>query len=243
MRYRLTIAFLGTPFHGWQEQANAVTVQGVLNRALTVLFGEKIAAVGCSRTDAGVHAEEFVCHFDAEKLFPAERLPFALAPLLPDSIAVLKGERAPDGFHARFDTKSKIYRYDLFSSECRDPFLEGRAARIGRKIDFERLSSEINGFSGTHDFASFMAAGSDVKGTVRTIYSVKAEKRGDRISLTFHGNGFLYHMVRIMVGTLLERNFGKELLSIPEILEKKDRSFAGVTAKPEGLYLQNVFYE
>ena len=243
MRYRMMIAFLGTPFHGWQEQANAVTVQGVLNRALSDLFGEPISAVGCSRTDAGVHAERFVCHFDAKKTFPAERLPMALAPRLPREIAVLSGEVAPPDFHARFDTKSKIYRYDILNSSRPDPFLAGRAARVERKIDLDRLNREKDAFLGTHDFASFMAAGSNVKGTERTIYSFDVAEKGDRISLTVHGNGFLYHMVRIMVGTLLERNFGKILLTVPEILQKKDRSFAGITAKPEGLYLQNVFYE
>ncbi len=242
-RFRLKLAFLGTDFHGWQVQQNARTVQGTLNEALSRLFEEPISAVGCSRTDAGVHAEEFVCHFDAAKSFPAERLPMALNPLLPDSVAALSCEEAESGFHARFDCTGKIYRYDIFNSPLRHPFYENRAARIPRKLDVEKMRREAQAFLGEHDFSSFMAAGSDIKSTVRTVFSLDLQQKGDLVSLTVAGNGFLYHMVRIMAGTLIERNFGKDLLPIPEILAKKDRNFAGVTAPACGLYLQNVFYE
>ena len=243
MRYLVKLAFLGTDFHGWQSQENAVTVQDTLNGALTRLFGEEIRAVGCSRTDAGVHAEEFYAHFDAEKAFPAERLPQALSPLLPRSVAVLEGSVCPANFHARFDAKSKIYRYEIRLSPVRDPFWDGRALFLSRIPDAEKLAREAEDFLGTHDFSSFMAAGSEVKDTVRTIYDCKWTCREGRLTFTVHGNGFLYHMVRIMVGTLLEREAGKDLLPVPEILDKKDRSFAGITARAEGLYLQNVFYE
>ncbi len=243
MRYLLKLAFLGTDFHGWQSQKNARTVQDVLNAALSDLFGEKISAVGCSRTDAGVHAEEFFAHFDAEKAFPAERLPAALAERLPKSVSVLEGRVCDPAFHARYDAVGKIYRYEIRLSPVRDPFWEGRALFLRRAPDAARMHREAQAFLGTHDFSSFRAAGSEVEDPVRRIDSFEVKEHDGRVTMTVRGNGFLYHMVRIMAGTLLDRDAGKDLLPIPEILEKRDRTYAGITAKACGLYLQKVFYE
>jgi len=242
MRAILTLCYDGTDFHGWQIQSNAVTVQGELMAALKKIFGAPVPVAGCSRTDAGVHAKTFVCHADLPSPFPLDRLPLALNALLPASIAVQSAESAPEGFHARFSCKGKTYCYRVYNARLRDPFQEHRAYFFPRPLDAERMHLAAQWYVGKHDFAAFAATGSVVEDTVRTIYDFSVERKGDLIEFRVTGNGFLYNMVRIMVGTLISREMGKLSYEIPEILERGDRTLAGITVPPQGLYLERVCY-
>lgn len=242
MRFALWLSFLGERYHGWQIQKNADSVQAHLEAALSLVFGERIAVVGCSRTDAGVSAEEFCCHFDAARLFDPEKLPLALNANLPADIAVFRARLCEAPFHARFDCRGKEYQYRIWNSSCRSPFWENRAARIPRALSESALAEAARPFLGTHDFSSFMAKGSEVEGTVRTVRRFEVVRDGELVTFSVEGDGFLYHQVRIMVGTLLALCDGKLSLPLPEIIEKHDRRFAGPTAPAEGLLLKKVFY-
>ncbi len=242
-RVILTLCYDGSDFHGWQIQNNAVTVQGELKQAFFKLFQADVPLVGCSRTDAGVHAKRFVCHADLPTLFPCERLPLALNALLPTSIAVLSCIPAPDGFHARFSCLGKTYRYRIHNARLRDPFQEKRAYFFPSPLNAQRMHEAAQSFVGEHDFSAFMASGCEVKDTVRTISSCCVTQSEENIDFVVTGNGFLYNMVRIMVGTLISREMGKLELEIPEIMASGDRTLAGITVPPQGLYLENVFYD
>ncbi len=242
IRIKLTLSYDGTAFHGWQMQENAVTVQGVLQNALSQLFGKMISVSGCSRTDAGVHAKTFVCHFDLEKTFPLEKLPLALNALLPGDIAVKRAEAVDPSFHARFSCKGKTYRYRLWNARIRDPFEEKRAGFWPVPLDAEHMNDVAQDFVGRHDFRAFMASGSKIQDTVRQIYSFRVFREGDRIDFLVSGNGFLYNMVRIMVGTLIYADLGKLDRTIPELLAAGDRTLGGITVPPQGLYLETVEY-
>ena len=239
----LTLAFDGTGFHGWQVQENAVSVQGVLQQALFRIFGEAVPVVGCSRTDAGVHAREFVCHADLPKPFPLDRLPLALNAYLPGAVAVREAKPAPDGFHARFSCLGKTYRYRVLNARIRDPLEEHRAYFYPRPLSAERMHAEAQAYVGTHDFTAFMASGADTKDPVRTVYAFTVARNGPFLDFTVTGNGFLYNMVRIMVGTLISREIGTLTLDIPAVLASRDRTLGGVTVPPHGLYLERVYYE
>lgn len=242
IRVKAYLSYEGTSFHGWQIQPNAVTVQGELQIALKKIFGEHVPTVGCSRTDAGVHAENFVCHMDLPWSFPLEKLPFALNALLPAGIAVHRAEFAEEGFHARFSCKGKTYRYCIHNARIRDPFLEKRAYFYPVSLDAERMNENAQAFVGSHDFAAFMASGSEMENTVRHMSECFVQRFGDLIEFQVTGNGFLYNMVRIMVGTLISSAAEKLVYSVPEILASKDRTLAGITVPPHGLYLKKVYY-
>ncbi len=241
-RVKAYLSYEGTFFHGWQIQSNAITVQGELQNALHKIFGEHVPTVGCSRTDAGVHAEEFVCHMDLPWSFPLEKLPFALNALLPSGIAVRFAEFAQEGFHARFSCKGKTYRYVIHNARIRDPFLGKRAYFYPIPLDTEMMHKNAQAFVGVHDFAALMASGSEVEDTVRHMLECSVQRDGDLVEFQVTGNGFLYNMVRIMVGTLISSVSGKLEYSIPEILVSKNRTLAGITAPPQGLYLKKVYY-
>lgn len=241
--YLFKIKYDGFAFHGWQIQPNGVTVQECISDAIERIFGQKPTVHGCSRTDAGVHANEFYFNCKLETEMPCERAVYALNAVLPDEIAVLTCTHVSDDFHARFDCKGKEYIYIINNAPMRDPFLLGRAYHYKYKLDENFLSVQAKDFVGKHDFVSLCAAGSTVKDTVRTIYDFKVERDGDKVIFKISGDGFLYNMVRIAVGTLLDISRGKIAAgSIPEILESKDRKNAGVTAPACGLYLNKVFY-
>ncbi len=250
MRYLVHLSYVGTDFCGFQVQPEKRTVQGELNRATGELFGCPVAVTGCSRTDSGVHAEMFVALFAPSSLtapvIPPDRLPRAIAPYLPSDISVFYAEEASDDFHPRYAVVEKEYRYDILNAPVRDPFLCQRVWHYPRPLDavaFSAMESAAGHFVGTHDFSAFMAEGSKVADTVRTIYSARLVRNGDRISFFVSGNGFLYNMVRIMVGTLIEVGEGKiSSDEIPAIIASGDRSAAGMTAPPEGLYLASVSY-
>ncbi len=243
IRIKLVIAYDGSAYHGWQIQPNAVTVQGTLQAVLSEVYKESITLFGCSRTDAGVHAKNFVCHADVPFAIPLDKLPLALNAYLPDDISVLKAEEVSSDFHARFSCKGKTYQYLLWNGRIRDPFLQKRAGFHPSPLNAENMNQMAQSFVGEHDFTAFMAAGSEITDAVRTIYSFSVERSGDLIIFTVSGNGFLYNMVRIMVGTLISADQGKLDRSLPEIILSKDRTLAGITVPPQGLYLEAPFFD
>lgn len=240
---KLTLMYDGSKFHGYQLQPGLCTVESELRKAAKRILGEEIKPVSCSRTDAGVHANMFCCNFRTESDRKCEKLLCGLNAVLPSGIAVTGCEDVPESFHARYDCVSKEYIYKIWNSKSRNPFLENYALHYPFSLDCDFLNNQAKQFIGTHDFKSFCASGATVKTTVRTVFDCGVERENDLVVFHVSGNGFLYNMVRIMVGTLLSIGEGKiEKNSIGKIIEAKDRSFAGVTAKADGLYLNKVFY-
>ena len=242
-RVKITLSYDGTLFHGWQIQPNDRTVQGEVQKALSQLFGTEMHVFGCSRTDAGVHAKKFVCHTDLPKPFPLDKLPFALNAMLPYDVSIKKAESVSDDFHARFSCTGKTYSYYLHNARIRDPFQKHRAGFWPTPLNAERMDAFAKQFIGRHDFASFMATGSVIEDTVREIVSFDVKREGDMIVFTVCGNGFLYNMVRIMVGTLIYADVGRLDRSISDIITAKDRTLAGITVSPQGLYLEEPCFE
>lgn len=243
IRIKITLSYDGTNYHGWQIQQNACTVQETVQRALGELFGSEIVVHGCSRTDARVHAKNFVCHADIPRAFPLEKLPFAMNALLPGDIAIKSAVEVDGRFHARFSCKGKTYSYRMHNARIRDPFEKHRAGFWPTPLDADRLDEFAKEFVGTHDFSAFMATGSVIEDTVRTIYSFDVKREGDVIVFKVCGNGFLYNMVRIMVGTLIYADCNKLDRSISEIIKSKDRTLAGITVPPQGLYLEQPYFD
>ena len=252
MKILLDISFLGTAYCGYQVQPNAPTVQGELTRAAKELFGFDCDIVGCSRTDGGVHANQFFAAINKrgsegiDFSIPLEKIPSAFDFYLPSDITVNSAVLVENSFHPRYDVKHKEYIYKIWNGRGRNPFLQGRSWHYPRKIDDGALKSmniAAQGFVGTYDFSTYMAANSSVKSTVRTVYSASVERDGDLITFHICGDGFLYNMVRIMTGTLIYVCEGKiSPEDIIDITNSKDRSRAGITAPAEGLYLNNVTY-
>ncbi len=241
--YILKIAYKGTNYCGWQVQPNKPTVQATVQGAAEGLFGKKLRLTGCSRTDSGVHARGFIAHLEGEDLnIPCESLPLALNTLLPQDIAIIEASPAPENFHPRYDAKGKEYIYYIRNSRIRDPFTEDTCWQFQRHIDIEKANRLCNEFIGKKDFRAFMAAGSKITDTVREIKYFNAEKQGDMLLFTVAADGFLYNMVRIMVGTVAEMASGAERMSISEIIASENRGNAGITAPAKGLFLNKVFY-
>lgn len=240
----ITISYDGSKFHGWQIQHNAVTVQEVFQTALYSVINAKPDIKACSRTDSGVHAEMFCISTKISHPIPPERLKAALNSHLPDSVVVLDVKEVDSDFHARYNAKGKRYIYRVLNRSERDPFYVGRALHYRYNLDVELLDKASKDYIGTHDFTSFCTLDKREKGDfTRTIYDFSVRRIGDIVEFTVEGNGFLYNMVRIMVGTLLAINEGKIAPdSIPDIIRAESRDTAGPTAPPQGLYLNEVFY-
>ena len=242
-RVRLRISYDGTAYHGWQVQPNAITVQEVINDALFKILGTKTNVTGCSRTDAGVHAREFYLHFDCDEKLPAEAFLRGLMSLLPNDISVTEYKEVEHDFHARYSAKAKVYRYTILNSRIRNPFISRYSWQIERPLNIDRMNDFLSRLKGVHDFEAFSSSGRKVKDTVREIYECFAEKEDDIVKITVKGNGFLYNMVRIIVGTAVDVSNGKiEPRDADKILLLKDRNLAGKTAPPEGLRLEKVIY-
>ena len=241
----ITISYDGSKYHGWQIQHNAITVQEVFQNALYAVIGDKPDIKACSRTDSGVHAEMFCISTKISHPIPAIRLKAALNSHLPDSVVVLDVKEVPLDFHARYNAKGKRYIYRVLNRSERDPFYIGRALHYRYSLDAELLNKASKAYIGTHDFTSFCTLDKREKGDfVRTIYDFSVTRKGDIVEFTVEGNGFLYNMVRIMVGTLLSINEGKLAPdSISDIIKAESRDSAGPTAPPQGLYLNEVFYD
>ena len=238
------IAFVGSSFHGWQQQENAVTVQGELKKAWIALTGENPNIIGCSRTDAGVHANEYYFNVRTECTIPVEKFPVALASAkLPGEITVVSCEEVDFDFNARFDCVKKEYIYIFENTKIPSPFNYKRALNHKYDMDVTLMDKAAKHFVGEYDFSAFCASGAEVLSKVRTIYDACVERQGDYVIFRVCGNGFLYNMVRIMAGTLLYVNNGKiNVDDIPEIIKSKDRTRAGITAPPDGLYLNKVYF-
>ena len=247
MKYFAKIKYLGTDFHGFQVQPGLRTVQGELCRALSETLGVPVSVTGCSRTDRGVHANEMCITVLAEGAsVPPDRLAVAAARYLPPDISVFFAEEAAEDFHPRYDVYGKEYLYKIVNSRTMDPFLVGRAWFLPRRISDEgllRMRRASEYILGRHDFSAFMAEGSDTEDTVREVRSLTVDRIGENIEIRISADGFLYNMVRIIVGTLTEVAFGRiEPEALEKIIASRDRQSAGVTAPPDGLYLNRVFY-
>lgn len=240
----LTISYRGTNYHGFQVQDNALTVEEVLQNAIETLLREKVEIKGCSRTDAGVHANMYCVSFKTETDMDTEHIRNSLDALLPDDIAATACEEVDPDFHARYSCRGKRYVYKIWNAPYMSPFWQGMALHYKKPIDEDLLDAVATDFIGKHDFSAFAGTKNEQEDCTREIYSAEVTRDGDLVTFSVTGDGFLYNMVRIMVGTLLFINEGKiEPDAIPEILESKDRSMAGKTARPEGLYLDYVIYE
>ncbi len=248
-RILLRVAYDGTAYHGWQEQPNAITVEGKLNEALTKLNGTQIHVIGASRTDAGVHAIGNVAVFDTEMRMEADKFKFALNTMLPDDIVIQASSECPLDFHPRKCDCKKTYEYVILNRQIALPKYRSQAYFFYQKLDMEKMRQAAVYFKGRHDFKAFCSANTTTSTTVRTIYDVKIleeklEEGGRLVKLQITGNGFLYNMVRIITGTLLHVGIGKiEPEKIPGIIVGKERSMAGPTAPPEGLSLQKIVYK
>ena len=246
MKILLKIAYCGTAYCGWQVQKNGVSVQGLLCDAAKEIYGDGVKVTGCSRTDSGVHAKEYCCTLDLPMMapeIPESRIPAALNRHLPDDVTVYTATAVGDDFHARYSVKQKTYEYVFDNFEHKNPFLVGRAWHIPKKLDEKIMDEAAKAFVGTHDFSSFMASGSSVQDTVRTVSYATVIRDGDLVKFCVRADGFLYNMVRIMAGTLYEVSIGKiDKNDIPNIIADKNRKKAGITAPPDGLYLVCVEY-
>ena len=242
---KLIIEYDGTNYSGWQIQKNGPSIQEELQKVLRTITGEECNVNGSGRTDAGVHAIGQVANFRTSSRMPADRFAYALNSMLPKDITIKASIEAEADFHARFSAIGKCYRYKIFNSRFPSALLRNYAYYINYcdKLDMNRLRSAADCFTGTHDFSGFMSTGSSVEDTVRTIYKIDVEKNEALIEICFEGNGFLYNMVRIIVGTLIYTGIGKIAVpEIPDIIRSKDRSRAGITAPAHGLYLEKVLY-
>ena len=252
MKILLKIAYLGTAYFGYQVQPTGVTVQQKLNEAASAVFGFECDIVGCSRTDSGVHARAFHATVSKkgtgalETTIPPARIPRALNVHLPSDISVLEATPVSDEFHARYDVHSKEYEYLIYNGAERDPFLEGRTWHIPKRFDDDAvlaMNKAAMAFVGTHDFTALRDGDPDEKDPVRHVFSASVKKEGDIISFRVCADGFLYHMVRVMTGTLVEVGKGKLTpKDVAEGIEARARARFGATAPASGLYLDRVLY-
>ncbi len=240
----LTIAFDGTNYHGWQVQKNALTVQEVLQKAIHKVVGSTVDVKGVSRTDSGVHANMFCVSFKTYSEIETERLLCALNMYLPRDIAVKECKEVEPDFHARYSAVAKQYVYKIWNSPIRNPFLDRYSLHYWYPLDVEKLNGAAKGFLGTHDFTSFCSIRTDTEDMVRTVRRSEVVRQGDMVEFIVEADGFLFNMVRIMVGTLLFVAQGKIAEDgILDIILSKDRKKAGPTAPAHGLFLNKVYYE
>lgn len=243
-RVKIVVAYDGTNYCGWQVQPNGITVEEVLNRSLSNLLGEKIEVMGASRTDSGVHSLGNVAIFDTNTRMPADKIAFALNQRLPEDIVVQGSCEVPSDWHPRYQESTKTYEYRILNRTFRMPTRRLDTYFYHYPLDVEQMSEAASYLVGTHDFASFCAANAQVKSTVRTIYSCTAQKENDIITIRVTGNGFLYNMVRIIAGTLIEVGAGKRRPEeIKDILAAENRDAAGPTAPAQGLTMMGIEYK
>lgn len=238
------VSYRGTAYHGFQFQKNALSIAEVLQNKIEQVLRKREPIVGCSRTDAGVHANSCFFHMKTDVPFPTEKFPEVLNRVLPSDIVVLSCKEVPLDFHARYSCKGKEYWYRVWNHPVKDPFLSDLALFHKKPIDVELLNREALPLIGTHDFTSFCNPNhKEGMSTIRTVDRICLTREGDMVTMAIHADGFLYNMVRIIMGTLLEINDGMlPQNSVLSILEAKDRSRAGRTAPPHGLYLNRVDY-
>ena len=241
---KMIVAYDGTNYHGFQRQKNALAIQEVLESTMSPIFGHSVWVIGSGRTDTGVHARAQTINFTTTSRIPVEKMPIAVNSRLPRDIAILSAEEVDADFHSRFSAEEKTYAYQLLISECPDPFVVPYVWQVKKPLKLDLMRDALDIVVGTHDFSSFEASGSAVRDPVRTIYEATLTEEGaGRVTIRLRGNGFLYHMVRNIVGTLVDVGLGRTSVEgFRHILEAHDRRLAGVTAPPQGLFLENVRY-
>ena len=240
---KLTIEYDGTNYLGWQRQKVGNTIQGALEEAIEVQTNEKVETIGSSRTDAGVHAKGFIANFKTNSKIPAEKYREAINHKLPEDIVILKSEEVDEDFHARYNAMGKTYSYTILNREVQSAINRNYVYNVKRRLDTEAMREACEYFIGTHDFAAFKTSGSSVKTTVRTISELYLEEQEDTIKIYVTGDGFLYNMVRIIVGTLIMVGFNKiKPNEIENIIKEKDREKAGICVPAKGLVLERVYY-
>ena len=240
----LRLRYDGSRYHGWQVQKGDITVAQTLEEALGKVCDHPVKAIGCGRTDAGVHALRYCANFKTDCRIPVDRFPLAINSRLPGDIAVTMAAEAEDGFNAISSCIKKEYIYKILNSNIRDPFLERRVCFYPQGLDMGLMRAAAAAFEGTHDFRAVRSLGTETKTTVRTVHWCRAEKQGDLITITVCADGFLYNMCRAIVGTMVYASYGKlRPEEIPALLELGDRRLTGPTMPPQGLYLNRVWYD
>ncbi len=244
-RVRLVIAYDGTDYCGWQIQPNGITVEEVLNKTIEKVTGESCCVIGASRTDSGVHARGNVAVFDTCSTIPPERMAHALNRKLPKDIVIRHSDEVEPSWHPRYQERIlKRYSYHIWNAAWIDPLRSRYCAHVSFPLDIEKMEQGAGYLLGTHDFVSFCNIHTQVRNTVRRIDEIRIQKAGSEITIQVCGNGFLYHMVRIIAGTLIRVGRGfYPPERVGEILEQKLRTEAGVTAPPEGLVLEEICYD
>lgn len=240
---KLIIEYDGKKFGGWQKQPNKLNIQGEIEKAIEEITGETVELNASGRTDAGVHSLGQTANFKTNSKIDISKMAIAINSKLKQSIRIIKAEEVDEKFHARYSCKGKKYRYVINNSKYGSAIYRDLEYHIPIKLNVEDMKKAIKYFEGEHDFKGFKASGTSSKSSVRTIYSAKVIEDGERIIIELEGNGFLYNMVRIISGTIVDVGLGKiKPEEIPEIIESKDRTKAGKTLPPQGLYLVEVYY-
>jgi tRNA pseudouridine38-40 synthase len=240
---KLALEYDGTRYAGWQRQKNALTIQQILEDSIYKLTKESVSVNGCSRTDAKVHAKEFICNFFTFTTIPQERIREALNSKLPEDIRVLESSEVHKDFHSRYHSTGKTYSYTILNQHINSAIYRNYVGHIRQTLDINKMTEAAKHFVGTHDFEAFRNLGSSAKTTVRTISQLELRQEGTYIKIYGTADGFLYNMMRIIVGTLIKVGQGKiSPEDIPLILSSKDRTKAGKSAPPQGLCLEKVYY-
>lgn len=240
---KLTIEYDGKKFGGWQKQPNELNIQGEIEQAIKQITGEDVELNASGRTDSGVHALGQVANFKTNSNLEIEKFAVAINSKLKKSIVIKKAEEVPENFHARYNCKGKKYRYIINNSYQGTAIYRDLECHIPQKLDVEKMQEGIKFFEGKHDFKGFKASGTSGKSTIREIYKAEVKQEGERIIIELTGNGFMYNMVRIISGTIVDVGLGKiSPNQIPDIINAKDRTKAGKTLPASGLYLVEVYY-
>ena len=240
---KLTIEYDGKDFNGWQKQPNKLNIQGEIEKAIQSITGEEVELYASGRTDAGVHALGQIANFKIESKIPIEKIAIAINSQVKNSIRIVKAEEVEESFHSRYNCKRKTYRYVINNSPYGSAVYRNLEYHMPVKLNVEDMKKAISYFEGEHDFKAFKSSGTSSKSSVRTIYKALLREEENKIIIELTGNGFLYNMVRIITGTLVDVGLGKIAPdSIPEIIESKDRTRAGKTLPPQGLFLVKVEY-
>lgn len=240
---KLTIRYDGTRYAGWQSQKNGLAIQDVIQDTIRTITGERVNLIGSGRTDAGVHAEAQPANFNTKSKIPHKKLQMALNRMLPKDIAIIHIEEASSKFNAQKSAKSKLYRYTIMNNDYMDPLIRHFAAKCFFKLDIALMCKAAKDLVGRHDFRAFKAVDGEEKNSVRTVKSIKIKKVGDLITIYIEANGFLYNMVRNIVGTLVEVGRGKfRVEQVKDIIRKRDRKFCGPTMPAKGLCMIKVRY-
>lgn len=239
---KITIQYNGANYCGWQKQPNSLGIQGTIEKAIYEITKEEVKITGSGRTDAGVHAFGQVANFKLKSSIPTSKIPNALNAKLPKDISVIECEEVAEEFHSRYSAKGKRYRYLIYNSAYRSPIYKDISYQVKYDLDFEKMCREAKSLVGTHDFKGFMSSGSSVSDTVRTIYDIELTKEEDLIVMEIEGNGFLYNMVRIIAGTLVDIGRNRITESLCDVINSKSRSRSGHTAPAHGLFLKKVDY-